>query len=75
MAEDGNGGARLEWGQQLRTERARRSLTQIEVAELIGVPQDAISRAEAGRGGLDLYERLAVALDVTLVIEPGQVAS
>lgn len=67
--------ARQSWGQQLRSERLNRNLTQTELADKLGIPQDAISRAETGRGGIDLYERLADELGVTLVIEPGSVAS
>jgi transcriptional regulator with XRE-family HTH domain len=68
-------GSRREWGRQLRDERKDRGLTQTEVAELVGVPQDAVSRAETGRGGIELYERLAHALDVELAIIPGPVPS
>ena len=53
-------------GEMLRELRARRGLTQIELAEISGMQQAVISALETGRAriGIERAKRLARALDV-----------
>lgn len=46
----------------IRVERARRKLKQADVAELAGLNQATIAKAEAGRAGDDAYDRIETAL-------------
>lgn len=55
-------------GHQIRASRQRKKLSQEQLAELIGVSQDAISSYETGRRMLDIEKakELAKALDISL---------
>ena len=57
-------------GRQIASERARRSVSQSELAELTGTTQSAVSRLEGGGRvpRLDTLLRVANALDCTLEV-------
>ena len=58
-------------GERIAQERARRTLSQRELAELTGTTQSAIARLEGGSRAprLDTLLRVANALDCALVVE------
>ena len=58
-------------GERIATERARRSLSQRELAELTGTTQSAIARLEGGSRAprLDTLLRVANALDCALELD------
>jgi len=58
-------------GRQVRALRARRKLSQVELAERAGTGQASIARIEAGKAvpKLDLLERIAMALGARLQLE------
>src|SRR4051812_44979858 len=59
-------------GNDVRTARHRRRLTQRRLGERVGLSQSAISRAERGLGGgltIDVWQRVALALGIALRIE------
>jgi transcriptional regulator with XRE-family HTH domain len=58
-------------GERIAQERARRSVSQRELAELTGTTQSAIARLEGGSRAprLDTLLRIANALDCTLEVE------
>lgn len=49
------------WGRNIREQRQLRSLTQQELADLIGVRQSAVSRWERGIAGPSDYHKLEIA--------------
>lgn len=59
------------FGERIAQERARRSLSQRELAELTGTTQSAVARLEGGSRAprLDTLLRVANALDCTLELE------
>jgi transcriptional regulator with XRE-family HTH domain len=59
------------FGERIAQERARRSLSQRELAELTGTTQSAIARLEGGSRAprLDTLLRVANALDCALELE------
>lgn len=59
------------FGERIAQERARRSLSQRELAELTGTTQSAVARLEGGSRAprLDTLLRVANALDCTLEFE------
>lgn len=57
---------RQKWADQIRIARLTRRLRQVEVAELAGVSQTAVSDAERGYG-LGTIRRIAHALDIQLL--------
>jgi transcriptional regulator with XRE-family HTH domain len=59
---------RKAWGDTLRGRRETSQLTQERLAEIAGIDQASVSRAEAGTGSLETYLRIAKALDVTLEV-------
>jgi len=46
----------------IRVERARRRLKQADVAELVGINQATVAKAEAGRAHEDTYDLIESAL-------------
>jgi transcriptional regulator with XRE-family HTH domain len=60
------------WGDQLRTAREATLLSQPAVSRLTGLQASTISRAERGRGSLDVYHRLAAHYGLTLEAGDGQ---
>ena len=62
-------------GGQVRAARRRRRLTQAQLGALVDVSRSAISAIERGLGGghtVDTWQRVAVALDLPLVVELGR---
>jgi transcriptional regulator with XRE-family HTH domain len=59
-------GIRERWARQLREARARRNQTQAEIGLATGLTGATVSRAETGRGSLDVYHRLAAHYRITL---------
>jgi len=59
------------FGERIAQERARRSLSQRELAELTGTTQSAVARLEGGSRAprLDTLLRVANALDCTLELD------
>jgi transcriptional regulator with XRE-family HTH domain len=65
------GGVYRAFGERIAQERARRSLSQRELAELTGTTQSAVARLEGGHRAprLDTLLRVANALDCTLELD------
>lgn len=60
---------RLAWGEQLRLARLARRESQAATGRATGLSGPTVARAESGdRGSLDIYERLARHLGVTLTL-------
>jgi len=59
---------RKEWGAALRRRREERQLTQDAVAELAGVDQASVSRAESGTGSVESIIRIAQKLDLVIAV-------
>ena len=59
---------RERWGQQLLLARTLRGDSQHDAGTAVGIRAPTVSRAEQGRGSLDIYERLARHYGVTLTI-------
>lgn len=59
---------RCRWGEQLRLARLARQDSQHDAGTAIGIRAPTVSRAEQGRGSLDIYERLARHYGITLTI-------
>ena len=70
-AHDEFGDVYREVGERIAQERARRSLSQRELAELTGTTQSAVARLEGGSRAprLDTLLRVANALDCVLELE------
>jgi DNA-binding XRE family transcriptional regulator len=64
---------RERWGEQLRIARATRRQSQAEAGEAVGLQGQTVGRAEAGRGSLDVFHRLAAHYGI--VLEAGEQAS
>jgi DNA-binding XRE family transcriptional regulator len=62
----GTTGIKERWGQQLRVARTERQLFQATVGDAVGITEATVSRAEAGRGSLDVFHRLAAHYGLTL---------
>jgi transcriptional regulator with XRE-family HTH domain len=56
------------WGEQLRLARLARRQSQAEIGLATGLQGPTVSRAESGRGSVDVYHRLAAHFNVTLEI-------
>jgi transcriptional regulator with XRE-family HTH domain len=54
------------WGEQLRLARLGRRQSQAEAGRATELKGPTVSRAEAGRGSLDVYHRLARHYGITL---------
>jgi transcriptional regulator with XRE-family HTH domain len=54
------------WGDQLRLARLKLRESQAEAGEAIGLQGPTVSRAENGRGSLDVFHRLARRYGVVL---------
>lgn len=59
---------RERWGEQLRLARVARQDSQQDAGSAIGIRAPTVSRAEQGRGSIDIYERLARHYGVTLTL-------
>lgn len=59
-------GLKERWGEQLRIARISRRLSQHEAGQAIGIQGPTVSRAESGRGSLDVYHQLAGHYGITL---------
>jgi transcriptional regulator with XRE-family HTH domain len=59
-------GIKERWGRQLRIARAEHQLLQSTVADATGLTGATVSRAESGRGSLDVYHRLAAHYGIVL---------
>lgn len=61
---------KVQFSQSLRQAREARSLSQAQLAELVGTKQPAIARLESGRvtPRIDLLQKIARALNMKLVI-------
>jgi transcriptional regulator with XRE-family HTH domain len=62
---------RKAWGDELRLARLARRQTQVEIGDAVGLAGPTVARAENGRGSLDIYDRLARHLGVTLTAGEG----
>lgn len=65
----------LSQGEKVRAARKRRGWTQVELARHVGVSPSMISAIERGEGGtlsLELWQQVALALDVPLRLEIGR---
>lgn len=60
---------RATWAEAIRLERARKRLNQADVARLAEVDQTTVSKAEAGRGSLEMFLAIGKALGLDLVRE------
>jgi transcriptional regulator with XRE-family HTH domain len=68
----GTTGVKERWGQQLRDARIDRQLFQATVATEVGITEATVSRAESGRGSLDVFHRMAAYYGITLEAGDGQ---
>lgn len=62
-------------GGKVRSTRLRRRLTQAQLADRVGLARSTISAVERGHGGshtMDTWQRIAVALDIPLVVDLGR---
>lgn len=59
---------RERWGEQLRLARVARQDTQHEAGAAVGLHGPTVSRAEQGRGSIEIYERLARHYSVILTL-------
>jgi transcriptional regulator with XRE-family HTH domain len=57
------------WADAIRLERLKRRLNQEDVAEMTGLDQTTVSKAEQGTAGIRTYEAIARALAVNLIGE------
>ena len=62
----GETGVKEIWGDQLRIARIKLRLSQSEAGTAVGLQGPTVSRAESGRGSLDVYHRLAAHYGLTL---------
>lgn len=62
----GVAGVKESWGEQLRIARTKLRLSQADAGEATGLQGPTVSRAESGRGSLDVFHRLAAHYGITL---------
>ena len=68
----GTVGVKEIWGDQLRIARIKLRQSQLEAGDATGIAGPTVSRAEAGRGSIDVFHRLAAHYGIVLEIGDGQ---